>query len=230
MFERFRLSGWLTLLRPVCVQRTSPELVRPHAASLLKALFSVVRTEKSAAVRKACAAAAAGVAKTAAPARFSKFVVDTCQLYDQPGDVEARTASALLLRELSRQANEALKDVYVDVLPLAFVGKEDEEKDVRAMLGEVWEENTSSVATALQVSKTGAGAAGGEARQCSWNPASGQALLSMQLMVEKWCAVWVNSSLGIDHVSCKGLLSDQNEAPHTPESDVLQQLMFWRIA
>lgn len=77
--------------------------MRPHAAALLKALFSVVRTEKSAAVRKACAAAAAGVAKPAAPARFSKFVTDTCQLYDAPGDVESRTASGLLLRELSRQ-------------------------------------------------------------------------------------------------------------------------------
>lgn len=41
--------------------------------------------------------------------------------------------------------------MYTEVLPLAFVGKYDEEKEVRALFGEVWEENTSSVSTSLQV-------------------------------------------------------------------------------
>ena len=67
------------------------------------------------------------------------------------GDREARLLSGLLLRELLRSAPEVFAGQAAASLPLAFLAKADEDKEVAQQWGEVWEEGTVSAAGALRL-------------------------------------------------------------------------------
>ncbi|GBG83689.1 hypothetical protein CBR_g37490 [Chara braunii] len=125
--------------------------IRPHSGALLKTLFMAMQKEKSTTVSRAFAAALASVAKHATDARFSKLVEDSIALYTTPGDAESRSVSAGIIRELSRQAADALRGYHTDVLPTAFFARFDEEKDVKAMYTEVWEESSRGSNATLQL-------------------------------------------------------------------------------
>ncbi|CAK9863286.1 unnamed protein product, partial [Sphagnum jensenii] len=123
--------------------------MRPHSATLLKVLFPAVQTEHSAAARRAFAAACGTVAKYSGENQVRKLILDAISLYDSSGNQDLHLASALVLKELSRHANELFKGNLTVVLPLAFVAKFDEEKDISSIFEEIWEDNISSTSVAL---------------------------------------------------------------------------------
>ncbi|CAM6029521.1 unnamed protein product [Sphagnum balticum] len=123
--------------------------MRPHSATLLKVLFLAVQTEHSAAARRAFAAACGTVAKYSGENQVRKLILDSISLYDSSGNQDLHLASALVLKELSRHANELFKGNLTVVLPLAFVAKFDEEKDISSIFEEIWEDNISSTSVAL---------------------------------------------------------------------------------
>jgi hypothetical protein len=77
------------------------------------------------------------------------LILDSISLYDSSGNQDLHLASALVLKELSRHANELFKGNLTVVLPLAFVAKFDEEKDISGIFEEIWEDNISSTSVAL---------------------------------------------------------------------------------
>lgn len=70
-------------------------------------------------------------------------------MYKKDGDHPL--CGATLLRELSRHASDALAKNLTVVLPLAFVAKHNEDKEIAAAMKEVWVDNTSSESSSLQL-------------------------------------------------------------------------------
>lgn len=98
--------------------------IKPHSGSLLKVLFSAVKSDKSPAVRRAFAVACGGVAKYAGEPQVRWLLVEAAALYTAEGaDKDSQLASALVLEQVSLQANEILKGHYTLVLPLAFIAR-----------------------------------------------------------------------------------------------------------
>ncbi|XP_024544607.1 proteasome adapter and scaffold protein ECM29 [Selaginella moellendorffii] len=124
--------------------------LRQYAGPIMKVLIPTVISEKSTAAKKAFAAACAAVMKVSGDRLLEQLIADIVGFY-KSGDKDSRIASGLLLKELSRQASDGLKQQATLVLPVAFIGRFDEEKSVRSDFEEVWEENTSSQTVALQL-------------------------------------------------------------------------------
>jgi proteasome component ECM29 len=124
--------------------------LKPHSGVLLKVLFSAVKTEKSAAVKRAFANACGAVVKYAGEPQIQWLLTESVALYRSGADKDTQIASAFILEQISLQANEVLKGHYALVLPVAFIARFDEEKDISKRFEELWEENTSGGA-ALQV-------------------------------------------------------------------------------
>ncbi|XP_024395125.1 LOW QUALITY PROTEIN: uncharacterized protein [Physcomitrium patens] len=129
-------------------QHSGPDM-KPHSVVLLRALFSAVKSEKSAASRKAFAAALGSVAKYTSETQVRKLLLDAVALYNSENDRDQRMVSALVLKELSRQADDVFKGNYTLILPMTFVARFDDEKDIVALFEEIWEDNTSSASVTL---------------------------------------------------------------------------------
>ena len=123
--------------------------LKVHCTVLVKSLFSAVKSERSAATRKAFAVACGSVAKYATDAQVRKLLLDSVALYSSENDRDKRMVSALLLKELSRQAADIFKGNYTLILPITFVARFDEEKDIASIFEEIWEDNTSSASVTL---------------------------------------------------------------------------------
>ena len=71
--------------------RSSTEDSRPHTPALLRALVAGARAERSAAVRKAYAGAAALVCRHASEKRVDKSVEEACSMYsDSAADHDSK--------------------------------------------------------------------------------------------------------------------------------------------
>lgn len=129
-------------------QHSGPDM-KPHTAVLLRGLFSAVKSERSAATRKAFAVALGSVAKYASEAQVRKLLLDAVAMYNSENDRDQRMVSALVLKELSRQASDVFKGNYTLILPMTFVARFDDEKDIVALFEEIWEDNTSTGSVTL---------------------------------------------------------------------------------
>lgn len=129
-------------------QNSGPDM-KPHTVTLLRALFLAVKSERSMATRKAFAVALGSVAKYASEAQVRKILLDAVALYSSENDRDQRLVSALILKELSKQASDVFKGNYTLIIPMTFVARFDEEKDIAAIFEEVWEDNTSSASVTL---------------------------------------------------------------------------------
>ncbi|KAL6762246.1 proteasome stabiliser-domain-containing protein [Haematococcus lacustris] len=142
--------GTARFIRSVAARAGSA--LRPHAPTLVKALTSAMRSERSNVVRKAYAAAAGQVCKHAADKRVAKVVGEAAEAYAAEGaDSDARYCAGLVVRELLRAAPEVAAGHAAVTLPLAFGAKMDEDKEVAAVWKEVWEEGCASEAGALRL-------------------------------------------------------------------------------
>ena len=125
-------AGAARFISRLCLRRGS--LVRPHAGKLFKSLLSAAESDRSASVFAAMIAAVASVARHATEARVNQLVEDAAVSYEAVDDDNherrATLATALCL-ELSRNASDALRDHATKILPLAFVGRFDEDEKRR---------------------------------------------------------------------------------------------------
>jgi len=125
--------------------------IKPFINSLVKILFLAVEREKSSAAKKAFAAACGGLLKYAGSAQAQKMIEDTIALYTSGGDKGTQVASAILLKTFSHQAADIVKGYHTIVLPVVFMARFDDEKDISSLFEEVWEENSSSESVTLQL-------------------------------------------------------------------------------
>ncbi|PSC71704.1 proteasome-associated ECM29-like protein [Micractinium conductrix] len=126
--------------------------MQPLAAQLIKALTEACRADRSAAVRRAYAAAAATLCRHAPRARVARFVSDClASLAAENADRDDRYVAGLLLRELGKEASDVLTAHAGEVAPLAYMAQFDEDADVAAMWHEVWEECTASAGAGLRL-------------------------------------------------------------------------------
>eukprot|EP00850_Spirogloea_muscicola_P022838 SM000314S12182 [mRNA] locus=s314:99165:108197:+ [translate_table: standard] len=133
------------------VQRLGATSVRPYSGPLIRALQQATIGERSPTARRAFASACAEVANCAPGTLLTKLLQDAVALYSDPGDKDSRAASGLLLRELSRRASSSLQAQLSDFLPLAYLARYDEEKEIQQQFSEVWEENSGTETAALQL-------------------------------------------------------------------------------
>ena len=145
-------AGAARFISRLCLRRGS--LVRPHAGKLFKSLLSAAESDRSASVFAAMIAAVASVARHATEARVNQLVEDAAVSYEAVDDDNherrATLATALCL-ELSRNASDALRDHATKILPLAFVGRFDEDEKRRRRWEEVWEENASGASSTCRL-------------------------------------------------------------------------------
>ena len=67
------------------------------------------------------------------------------------GSSESRQLGGLLARELLLQARDVFTAHAGAIMPVAFMGKWDADKDVGALWGEVWEEGATSQSAAVRL-------------------------------------------------------------------------------
>ena len=101
--------------------------------------------------------AVAAVARHATEARVNQLVTDVCEMYDGDDQDAAeesekkRLLAAHLALELSRNASDQLANHAAAVLPLAFVGRHDENAACKKRWEEVWEENAAGQSATLRL-------------------------------------------------------------------------------
>jgi proteasome component ECM29 len=123
--------------------------IKPFTGSLLKLLFPVVKEEKSASSKRAFANACAIVLKYATPSQTDKLIEDTAALHT--GDRNCQIACALLLKSYSSAASDVLSGYHATVVPVIFLSRFDDDKNVASLYEELWEENMSSERVTLQL-------------------------------------------------------------------------------
>lgn len=98
--------------------------IQPLAAQLIKALTEACRADRSAAVRRSYAAAAALLCRHASSARVSRHISDALGLLGAEGaDRDDRYVAGLLLRELGRESADVLANHASEVAPPAFMAQ-----------------------------------------------------------------------------------------------------------
>ncbi|XP_062082273.1 uncharacterized protein LOC133788708 [Humulus lupulus] len=141
---RAGVASFLSLL----VQKVGSDF-RPYTSMLLKLLFPVVKEEKSVAAKRAFASACAIVLKYAAPTQAQKLIEDTATLHT--GDRNAQITCAILFKSYSSMASDVLSGYHTSVIPVIFISRFEDDKNVSGLFEELWEENTSSERIALQL-------------------------------------------------------------------------------
>ena len=123
--------------------------IKPYSGTLIKTLLSTAPSDNCNVVRMAYYGAAATVAKFASDARVVNMIENAMEMYGKDNDYPL--CGAILLRERSRNASDALGKNLTLVLPLAFVAKNNDDKEIASAMKEVWEDNTSSESSFLQL-------------------------------------------------------------------------------
>ncbi|CAK9147573.1 unnamed protein product [Ilex paraguariensis] len=141
---RVGLANFISLL----VQKVGVR-IKPFTGMLLKLLFPVVKEEKSATCRRAFANACAIVFKYATPSQAQKLIEDTAALHT--GDRYLQISCAVLLKSYSSMASDVLSGYHAAIVPVIFVSRFEDEKNVSTLYEELWEENFSSERITLQL-------------------------------------------------------------------------------
>uniref|UniRef100_A0A5B7B1H9 Proteasome-associated protein ECM29 n=1 Tax=Davidia involucrata TaxID=16924 RepID=A0A5B7B1H9_DAVIN len=141
---RVGVASFISLL----VQKVGAD-IKLFAAMLLKLLFPVVKEEKSAAVKRAFANACATVLKYSAFSQAQKLIDDTAALHT--GDRNAQISCAILLKSYSSMATDILSGYHATIVPVIFVSRFEDDKNVSSLFEELWEENMGSERVTLQL-------------------------------------------------------------------------------
>ncbi|KAH7672010.1 proteasome component ECM29 protein [Dioscorea alata] len=141
---RVGVASFITLL----VQKVTTD-IKPFTSTLLKLLFAAVLEEKSKAAKRSFAAACAMVLKYAGPSQAQKLIEDTAALH--LGERTAQISCAILLRNYSNFATDIVSGYHAVIVPVTFVSRFEDDKDISALFEELWEENTSSERMTLQL-------------------------------------------------------------------------------
>ncbi|KAG8089151.1 hypothetical protein GUJ93_ZPchr0011g27017 [Zizania palustris] len=141
---RVGVASFISLL----VQKVMVE-IKPYAATLLRLLYSAVLEEKSSAAKKAFASSCAAVLKYASPSQAQKLIEDTASLH--LGEKNVQLSAAVLIKAYLSNAGDVLSGYNTCVLPVIFASRFDDDKDISALYGELWEDIPSSERVTLQL-------------------------------------------------------------------------------
>ncbi|PWA36267.1 ARM repeat superfamily protein [Artemisia annua] len=105
--------------------------------------------ERSGASKRAFANSCAFVLKYAAPSQVHKLIEETAALHS--GDRNSLIACALLLKSYASTASDIVSGYYATVVPVIFLSRFEEEKNVSSLYEELWEESMTSERVTLQL-------------------------------------------------------------------------------
>lgn len=141
---RVGVANFISLL----VQKVGGD-IKPYTSMLLKLLFTAVKEEKSATSKRAYANACAIILKYSTPSQAQKLVEDTVALHT--GDKNSQSSCALLLKSYSSTASDVLGGYQTIIVPVIFISRFEDDKNVSSLYEELWEENMSSERVTLQL-------------------------------------------------------------------------------
>ncbi|XP_024961967.1 proteasome adapter and scaffold protein ECM29 isoform X1 [Cynara cardunculus var. scolymus] len=141
---RVGVASFISLL----VQKVGSS-IKPFTSMLLRLLFLVVKEERSAASKRAFANSCAFVIKYAPPSQVQKLIEETAALHT--GDRNSQIACALLLKSYASTAADILNGYYATVVPVIFLSRFEDDKNVSSLYEELWEENMTSERLTLQL-------------------------------------------------------------------------------
>ncbi|KAI3814371.1 hypothetical protein L1987_19124 [Smallanthus sonchifolius] len=141
---RVGVASFISLL----VQKVG-DSIKPFTNTLLRLLFVVVKEERSAASKRAFANACAFVIKYAAPSQVHKLIEQTADLHT--GDRNSQIACAFLLKSYASTSSDILTGYYATVVPVIFLSRFEDDKNVSTLYEELWEENMTSERLTLQL-------------------------------------------------------------------------------
>ncbi|WOK96791.1 hypothetical protein Cni_G05498 [Canna indica] len=141
---RVGVASFITLL----VEKVASD-IRTFTGTLLKLVYHAVLEEKSGSAKRAFAAACAVILKHANPSQVQKVIEDTAALY--LGERNAQLSCAILLKAYSSLATDILSGYHAVVLPIIFISRFEDDKDISTLFEELWEEISSSERVTLQL-------------------------------------------------------------------------------
>jgi hypothetical protein len=132
------------------------QVVRKHSGKLLKALANACVSDRSPLVRQAMAGAAARVVAVAKEGAVDEYIKELRGAYFErgPEDTSLRVMVGNACKDLLSMAADVMKDYLPQLLPLVWIGREDEEKDAAEAFQAVWEEGAGSTPAGLRVYST----------------------------------------------------------------------------
>ncbi|KAG1338330.1 hypothetical protein COCNU_04G006360 [Cocos nucifera] len=141
---RVGVASFITLL----VQKVAAD-IKPFTSMLLKLVYHAVIEEKRSAAKRAFAAACAVILKHASPSQAQKLIEETAAL--NLGERNAQISCAILLKNYLNLAADVLSGYHAIVIPVVFVSRFEDDKDISTLFQELWEENSSSERVTLQL-------------------------------------------------------------------------------
>ncbi|KAK9053492.1 hypothetical protein SSX86_030126 [Deinandra increscens subsp. villosa] len=141
---RVGVASFISLL----VQKVG-DSIKPFTSMLLRLLFVVVKEERSAASKRAFANACAFLIKYAAPSQVHTVIEQTAALHT--GDRNSQIACAFLLKSYASTSSDILTGYYATVVPVIFLSRFEDDKNVSRLYEELWEENMTSERLTLQL-------------------------------------------------------------------------------
>nr|KYP73231.1 Proteasome-associated protein ECM29 isogeny [Cajanus cajan] len=115
--------------------------IKPYANMLVRLLFPVVKEEKSTAAKRAFASACAKILNYIPVSQAQKLIEDTAALH--AGDKNSQIACALLLKSYSSMATDVIGGYHAVIIPVVFISRFEDDKNVSSLFEELWEEYTS---------------------------------------------------------------------------------------
>ncbi|KAG0459441.1 hypothetical protein HPP92_022569 [Vanilla planifolia] len=116
--------------------------IRPFTNMLSKLLFRAAIDEKSGAVKRSFAAACAMVLKYGSRSLAQNLIEDTVSLHS--GERNAQISCAILLKSYTNLAADTLSGYHAIVIPVIFMSRFEDDKDISKLYEELWEDNSSS--------------------------------------------------------------------------------------
>ncbi|OIW02801.1 hypothetical protein TanjilG_29577 [Lupinus angustifolius] len=141
---RVGVANFITLL----LERVGVD-IKPYANMLVKLLFQVVKEEKSTTAKRAFASACAKVLNYIAAAQAQGLIEDTAALH--AGDRNSQIACALLLKNYSSVAGDVVGGYQAVIIPVVFLSRFEDDKNVSSLFEELWEEYTSGERVTLHL-------------------------------------------------------------------------------
>ncbi|ORX70527.1 ARM repeat-containing protein, partial [Linderina pennispora] len=140
-------AGCARTLVTLCVKR--PDLVRPHAAALAKAVSGSL-TESSAIQRQAWAAALGYMAPMVTPNMLRNLLKHLQKVYFDKYESDVRGVAGLVLEQLAQKAPERLREHTSGPGSVSFVlfGSHDPQESIRECFRSAWQEYTAPNAIA----------------------------------------------------------------------------------
>lgn len=141
---RVGVASFITLL----VQKVADD-IKPFTSMLSKLLFRATLEEKRGAAKRSFAAACAIILKYGSPSVTQKLIEDTVALH--LSEKNSQVSCAVLLKSYANLAADVLSGYHAAIIPVIFMSRFDDDKDISTLYEELWEDNSTSDRATLQL-------------------------------------------------------------------------------